>query len=89
MSTSKTEIGAKVQHLLCKLITKRRNVCVSCLFGDFNVYGSPLSNNTRLSHKITLVREAEVILLVVLSRNNLTLRLRFGRGSSAVRLRFG
>ena len=49
-----TEIRAKVQNLLCKLITKWRNVCVSCLFGDFNVYGSPLSNNTCLSHRITL-----------------------------------
>jgi hypothetical protein len=26
---------------------------MSCLFGDFNVYGSPLSNNIRLSHSIT------------------------------------
>ena len=25
---------------------------MSCLFGDFNVYGSPLSNNIRLSHSI-------------------------------------
>ena len=30
--------------------------CVRELFihGDFNVYGSPLSNNIRLSHRITL-----------------------------------
>ena len=27
---------------------------MSCLFGDFNVYGSPLSNNICLSHRITL-----------------------------------
>ena len=26
---------------------------MSCLFDDFNVYGSPLSNNIRLSHSIT------------------------------------
>jgi hypothetical protein len=26
---------------------------MSCLFGDFNVYGSPFSNNIRLSHRIT------------------------------------
>jgi hypothetical protein len=26
---------------------------MSCLFGDFNVYGSPLSNNIRLSLSIT------------------------------------
>ena len=26
---------------------------MSCLFGDFNVYGSPLSNNIFLSHSIT------------------------------------
>ena len=32
--------------------TKWRNVCMSCLFGDFNVYGSSLSNNMRLSHRI-------------------------------------
>ena len=31
-----------------------RYMCVSCLLGDFNVYGSPLSNNIRLSHRITL-----------------------------------
>ena len=28
-------------------------MCISCLFGDFNVYGSPLSNNIRLSHRVT------------------------------------
>jgi hypothetical protein len=26
---------------------------MSCLFGDFNVYGSPLFKNIRLSHSIT------------------------------------
>ena len=26
---------------------------MSCLFSDFNVYGSPLSNNIRFSHCIT------------------------------------
>jgi hypothetical protein len=36
----------------CKLTTKWRNVSISCLIGDFNVYGSPLSNNIRLSHRI-------------------------------------
>ena len=36
----------------CKLTTKWRNVCMSCLFGDLNVYGSSLSNNMRLSHRI-------------------------------------
>ena len=35
--------------MLCKLTMKWRNVCMSCSFGDFNVYGSPLSNNIRLS----------------------------------------
>ena len=54
MSIQKTEIGAKVQNLLCKLLTKWTNVCVSCLLGDFNVYESPLSNNIRLLHRITL-----------------------------------
>jgi hypothetical protein len=50
---SKAKTSAKVYNLLCKLMTKWRNVCISCLFGDFNVYGSPLSNNIRLSHRIT------------------------------------
>jgi hypothetical protein len=35
------------------LDTKWRNACMICLFGDFNVYGSPLSNNIHLSHSIT------------------------------------
>ena len=54
MSTWKTEIGATVQNLPCKITTKWRNVGVGCLFGDFNVYESPFSNNIRLSHRLTL-----------------------------------
>ena len=37
---------------------------VSFLLGGFNVYGSPLSNNIRLSHKITLT---DVIIQIMIS----------------------
>jgi hypothetical protein len=38
-----------IKSALYKLTMKWGNVCISCLFGDFNVYGSPLSNNIRFS----------------------------------------
>ena len=56
MFTSKTKISAKVSNLLCKRTTKWRNVFISCLFGDFNVYGgSPLSNNNGNWQTLTLL----------------------------------
>ena len=50
MFTSKIKISTRVQNLLYKRTTKWENLCISCLFGDFNVYGSPLCSNICLSH---------------------------------------
>ena len=53
MFASKIKISTRVQNLLFKRTTKWGNLCINCLFGDFNVYGGPLCSNICLSHTIT------------------------------------
>ena len=53
MFTSKIKISTRVQNLLFKRTTKWGNLCIICLFGDFNVYGSSLCSNICLLHTIT------------------------------------
>ena len=38
---------------------------MSCLFGDFNVYGSPFPNNIRLSRRIT---PTDTIVQIIVNR---------------------
>ena len=53
MFTSKTKISARIQNMFFKRTTKWENVCISYLFGDFNVYGSLLCSNICLPHRMT------------------------------------
>ena len=50
---------------------------------------TPMQLSLGLEQQFTIGSIAATEPYTVLSRNNLTLRLRFGRGFSAVRLRFG
>ena len=43
------------------------------IFGDFNVYGIPLSNNIRLLHRLTLTY---VLIVQIKCNDNLPLELR-------------
>jgi hypothetical protein len=40
-------------------------VGISCLFGDFNVYASPLSNNIRLWHRIAPATNRQYFILAL------------------------
>ena len=66
MFTSKTKISARVKNLRLST-TEWGNACRSCLFGDFNVYGSRLCSNICLSHIITLtdiIAQIEAVLKI-------------------------